>query len=145
MKNKLPLMVGVVVLLGIAGYFGAKNLREKAPSYTVPGISPTITQGVGTDSSLGLTTGSKSSELTLTVTSPADKAVVTNASLTVKGKTAPYAEIFVNDAETKADASGTFSVKITLDEGENSVIVLVNDADGRVAEKDLTITYNSGQ
>ncbi len=145
MKTKLPIVAGVLVLLGVVAYVGAKNMRQQAPSYVVPGIVPTITQGVGTETSSGTTTGSKSSELTLSVTSPADRATVTSASLTVRGKTAPSAEVFVNDAETKADAAGNFSVRITLDEGENAVIVLVNDAEGRVAEKDLTITYNSGQ
>lgn len=143
MKNRTPVIVGGLILLGLAGYFGLKNLRQGASSYKVPGISPTITQGTSAQTSTSA--GSTSSELTLTVTSPADRAAVTSASLTVRGKTAPYAEVFVNDAETKADASGNFSVKITLDEGENSVIVLVNDADGRVAEKDLTVTFNSGQ
>jgi hypothetical protein len=83
--------------------------------------------------------------LMLTVTSPADKSTVTNPTLIVKGKTSPKAEVFVNESEGVADADGNFSLSITLDEGDNPVIVMVNDADGNLAEKDMNIIYDAGQ
>jgi phosphate-selective porin len=79
--------------------------------------------------------------ITLTVSSPVNNAAVTSASVTVRGKTVAGAEVFVNDVETRADSSGNFSVKFTLDEGENYILIVANDANGNYAEKDLTVTY----
>lgn len=79
--------------------------------------------------------------LPLQITSPQDGATVTSAKLTLKGKTAPGAEVFVNEAETKADSAGDFSLNLTLDEGENIIIVLVNDSEGQSAEKEIKINY----
>ena len=87
----------------------------------------------------------RATEITLTITSPSDGATVTSATVTVKGKTAPRAEVFINDVSTVADANGNFSANITLDEGENPIVIFANDADGNVAEKEITVTYDSGQ
>jgi len=83
--------------------------------------------------------------LTLTVTTPIDKSTVTNSKLIVKGKTSPAAEVFVNESEGVADNSGNFSLTITLDEGDNPVIVMANDSEGNVAQKDMNIIYDAGQ
>lgn len=57
----------------------------------------------------------------------------------VTGKTSPFAEVFINDQTVKADKDGNFSLKISLDEGENQVLVSANDSDGNVAEQNLTV------
>ena len=49
--------------------------------------------------------------------------------------------MFVNESETKADSSGNFSATLTLDEGENYILVVANDSSGNYAEKEFTITY----
>ena len=82
--------------------------------------------------------------LTLEVTAPKDQATVTTAQVTVKGKTAPLAEVAVNDQDLKADSKGNFTVTVLLDEGENYISVIANDADGNYAEKELTVTYTPG-
>ncbi|MBI5448870.1 hypothetical protein HY948_00980 [Candidatus Gottesmanbacteria bacterium] len=84
-------------------------------------------------------------ELLLSVLAPVDGATVTTPALTVRGTTAPKAEVFINELEMRADATGNFSGSLTLDEGENFIIVMVNDESGNVAEKDLVVTYVSGQ
>ena len=53
----------------------------------------------------------------------------------------PLADVGVNDAETKADATGNFSVTINLEEGENPILVVVSDANGNYSEREITITY----
>jgi hypothetical protein len=63
----------------------------------------------------------------------------------VQGKTSANAEVFVNDKEAKADASGSFSIAIVLDEGENIISVAANDASGNYASQDLTVTYTPAQ
>lgn len=85
-----------------------------------------------------------SSEILLTVISPADKSTVTSPNIQIKGKTASKAEVFVNESETVADANGNFSVYVTLDEGENYFFVVSNDEYGNVAERELTVTYDNG-
>lgn len=81
------------------------------------------------------------SGIQLTVTNPSGNVTVSSASLTVRGKTVAGAEVFVNDLETKADSTGNFSVMLTLDEGENYILVVANDINGNYAEKEYTITY----
>ncbi len=81
----------------------------------------------------------------LTITSPKDGATQSSKYLTVKGKTTPGADVFVDDKEGKADTNGEFSIAIVLDEGENTILVVANDASGNHQEQDLTITVASFQ
>jgi len=80
-------------------------------------------------------------EITLTVDSPTQGQVVTSPSLTVSGTIVPSAEVTVNEFELKADKSGKFSTTITLEEGENTIVVTANDETGASAEVDRTVTY----
>ena len=84
---------------------------------------------------------SYTSGISLKITHPQPNAIITNSSLTVKGKTTPNAEVFINDEELKANASGDFAATIILDEGENPIIVAVNDDEGNSAEQQLLVTY----
>lgn len=83
--------------------------------------------------------------LPLDISSPVDGLTVTTPSLTVKGKTAPGAEVFVNEKETAADVQGNFTVAITLEEGDNYIVIMVSNQDGNSAEKELTVIYDTGQ
>lgn len=62
-------------------------------------------------------------------------------SLAVAGKTVSEAEVFVNELETVSGTDGRFWVNYRLDEGENSIIVVVSDVNGQTTEKELTVTY----
>lgn len=86
-----------------------------------------------------------SNTISLDVTSPIDGETLSSTNATVTGKTVPSAEVFVNDATDKADTNGNFSINISLDEGQNEIVVSANDANGNVAEKDLTVTVASFQ
>jgi hypothetical protein len=83
--------------------------------------------------------------ITLTVTSPVDNSQVQTSTVAVTGKTVPNAEVSVNDKDIKANATGVFSVTISLDEGENPIMVVANDANGNAAEQEITITYIPAQ
>jgi hypothetical protein len=146
MKNKSIFIVAATVLLLV---FVGLKIRGKQTSVT-PGSLVTPTEEVSpvameaTPKTTGVVpTIAPSTKMTLSVSSPSNGATVSNASLTVRGKTKAGAEVFVNELETKADANGDFSVSITLDEGENYIIIMANDADGNVAESELTVTYSS--
>jgi hypothetical protein len=78
--------------------------------------------------------------LALTITSPTDGTTVSSANFNVIGKTTPGSEVFVNDKETKADTGGNFSVNITVDEGENVIVVAANDPEGNYIEKEIKVT-----
>lgn len=144
--KKLILLVTIVIIttFGI-GFVISSTLKKTAQDseLTIPSSVPSeITSNSQPSAQEGQI---QSSEITLTVISPADGATVTNPTLTVRGSTVPGAEVFINDLETVADASGNFSVRLTLDEGENPVVIFANDADGNTAETYLTVTYNSGR
>lgn len=84
-----------------------------------------------------------SDEVFLEITSPKENDVVSSSLLLVKGKTVVNAEVFVNDKETKADQNGNFSFYINLEEGENNLIIIMNDSKGNYIEKELTVTLES--
>lgn len=82
-------------------------------------------------------------EISLEITSPKDGAIVKESPVLVTGETVKGAEVFVNDTETKADNSGNFKVSVPLEEGENEIFVVVNDAEGNYAEASVIITLNT--
>lgn len=82
-------------------------------------------------------------EIFIDLISPKDKEVVKTSLLNIKGKTVANAEVFVNDTETKADALGAFSTNLTLDEGENTIIISANDSLGNYIEKEITVILES--
>ena len=144
-KILFPILIAVVAVagLGITRYQKEKQTAQESEANAPGSVPIQITPGV---SQLAEEANiSRATEITLTITSPADGAIVTSAFVTVKGKTAPRAEVFINDISMVADANGNFSANVTLDEGENPIVIFANDADGNVAEKELTVTYNSGQ
>ena len=92
----------------------------------------------------GITVGKTTvNKIFLEITSPQDGTTIDDSSVLVRGKTLPRAEVFINEVETKANSQGNFSARITLDEGENLIYVLVNDAEGNFLEKEITVTVES--
>lgn len=141
MKNKTLIITAMVIVIAASL---AMRYRARQTSVT-PGalVTPTEGSSVTTGSPApNEPAGGSSTKISLSISSPPNGATVTRSSLTVRGKTAANAEVFVNELETKADASGNFSISVTLDEGENYIIVMANDAAGNVAEAELTVTYN---
>lgn len=79
----------------------------------------------------------------LEVVNPKNGIVVNSPLITVSGKTAPLAEVYVNDQLTKADSQGNFSLSINLDEGENLLLVSANDEQGNFETKELLVTLET--
>jgi len=145
MKNA-GIILGIILIIGIVGggAYVVLNMKKgpAEPTYTeTPSVTGEEPAG-NVIQAIQPTQGASKQPLTMTVTSPPSGATVTNAKLTVKGRTVAGAEVFVNDAEAVADANGNFSVTITLDEGENYVLVAANDAEGNFVEKELSVTYS---
>lgn len=147
MRKAITIFVSVFILLiliGVLGFFyfnkrliESKNLRESTEILTETGkklLSPPASESTNT-------MGAVETSLPISVFSPSDKSIVTSPFITLRGKTVSQAEVFVNDKETIADGNGDFSVSLTLDEGENPIMVVANDANGNVGEAEITITY----
>ena len=121
-------LVYVVVTKGYLSRGGTPTTDTATPSGSVAPIAT------------GITT---SSIMSLVITSPINNSTLDSTNATVKGKTSPKAEIFVNDQEGTADANGNFSISIGLDEGSNLITVSANDAEGNVSQQELNVTVVS--
>lgn len=104
--------------------------QDKTAFPTIEQISPTI---------------SPSQMLRLLIINPANGSTVTNPLLIIKGITSPKVEVLVNEVEAVADSQGNFSVTLTLDEGENYIVIVASDEDGNSAEQELIVNYEPTQ
>jgi hypothetical protein len=132
-------VVAVLILvrfLVINGYSNKVTGTLPNVQVTTPGASPQSEKGTGT---------AVSTKISLVVTSPQDGSTLDSTNATVKGKTTPGADVFVNDQSGKADANGNFSISVGLDEGANQIVVSANDSTGNAAEQDLTVNVTSFQ
>lgn len=143
MQKYIPLIASVLVIIGavaVARPLMTKQTGQSPVDTTVPSDNPQVTitpsKAEAAKDSLVLSSG-----IMLSVSLPVNNSTVSNSSLTVKGKTVAGAEVFINDTETKADAAGNFSATITLEEGDNYILVVANDAAGNYSEKELSVTY----
>ena len=138
MGSRSFLVLITLFALGL-GVFMAVNYGKN--SLSVPGMVSNLLPSNGntlpTNVPVSLEKG-----MTLTLSSPQTGSTVSSSLVLVSGKTGANAEVFVNDGQTKADAAGNFSLKLNLDEGENTISVSTNDADGNYAEKEINVTYN---
>jgi len=132
-------VIAVLVLVHFIlanGYSGKSVTTATVAPSAAPTGSSESAQTVGTTAS---------DKISLVVTSPTDGATLDSANVTVKGKTTPNADVFVNDQSGKADANGNFAISIGLDEGSNQIVVSANDSLGNATEQDLNVTVASFQ
>ena len=134
-SKNLLIFLAVIVFVAFA-YFAvySKKSSVSSPNNNVP------TSSSGVESESGEV---NVSEISLEITSPKDGEVVTKSPVLVIGTTLKGADVFVNDAETKADEDGNFKVSVFLDEGENEIFVTANDQNGNYAEGSVTIILNT--
>ncbi len=143
MKKVFILFVLFLAALAVAIGMSFRETR-KAPYTTPAGTGPTGGEISSASSSTAATgiesdTGAAIAEsLPLEVTSPAS-GTVSGSSIAVTGKTAPGANVIINEYEMKADATGAFSRTVSLDEGENYISIIVYTDTGEVAETELMI------
>ncbi len=141
----LAIIVGIVAYLRVykKGSMPASvttNMQQGSPSVSMGAASGSVGAVSAVPSPLPTV-----SQIPLTIAAPANGSTVTSPNVLVKGTTTPKADVFVNDSETTADAQGNFSASVTLDEGDNTIVVTTNDINGNYSEQDVTVTYNSGQ
>ncbi len=148
----LVLITLIVLSVGVAILIGRSTMKKQAIVVTGNSPPPTITPTPATVDTTGLTsqpatdiTQQPSEGVVLTISQPTNNSTITSANITIQGKTVRSADVFINDKQLTADSTGNFSQVITLDEGENTISVAVNDAAGNYAEKEITVTYNLPQ
>jgi hypothetical protein len=155
MKKVLIIVILVLVVGGGAGYYymniQSKSINKSNPSNNI--LSPTqTTQSVPTNPPptiakvvVPTTVATPIPSLSLTITSPAGGSVVNTPQIQIKGSTVTLAEVFVNDSQVSVDTKGNFSSNVTLEEGENYILVSANDANGVSAEQEIIVTYTPKQ
>lgn len=82
-----------------------------------------------------------SAALPLTITEPQDGVVVDTATITVRGRTAPDADLTINGDLVDVAADGSFSYQARLEEGINLLEIVATDEDGNEASQTITIGY----
>lgn len=130
-----PLILAGCTLPSFLGGTTSSTEQSVTTGQSQPSAMPTASPGKSAEPS------ATAGQISLSISSPTNGSSVSSSGVTVNGKTAPLAEVMINDKEIKADSKGNFSTTISLDEGENIITVVANDADGNSAEKEITVTY----
>src|SRR5581483_1271903 len=144
MKNTYLLVILLLLIAGTGIYFKfirndnneqLPNLRphinltqQKSKNMVHLAPTPTVSNGY-------------QDGIALTIESPKNNSVTNQSKIVISGKTSPFAEVFVNDQKLAADSKGIFVTSVELDEGENLIIIDVNDAKGNNAEETLSVNY----
>lgn len=83
--------------------------------------------------------------LTLSLSSPADQAIVSSPAVTVSGTTSGKAVILITGgaSDVTVESEGNFSVSYMLLEGTNELTVEAIDADGRQDTETRTVFYTT--
>lgn len=146
MRRIIPFAFAIILVLAGGFYLFSSKILISPKVGNVPDQTP---QTTGNPGAMNITPTSipseKVNQITLSVTSPSNNTTVTSPSVVVKGVTLPGADVSVNEKDVVAGASGAFSATLTLEEGDNYIIVVAVDPDGKVAEQELTVTYAIGE
>ncbi len=143
MKKEVILAIAIGFALGLVITFGIwtanKSLKNLPSSQPTP--TPVTVAGEPT------TTASPNQAISLTLSSPADEALVNASKVTVSGQTTANAVVTIlaenGQQIISADASGDFSAEVSLVAGYNVIRVVASDKDGNMVEQSVTITYST--
>lgn len=128
----ISLLVVAVLAVGVFAYYRSASKTEPVPIPVVTPITPSPTP---------TPVPTFQNQIALTITAPKTGITVSSPTLTVTGKTVPNADVAINDKDVKANTIGNFTTTITLDEGENEIIVVASDDTGNFSEQTLLVTY----
>lgn len=152
----LATLIGFAIGLTITGIIiVAPSVAKNAPKVSLPSlprislpslpkfqakktdakITPAVTQTVK-GVSAGKDTG---------VDTPAADAVLSEDTTTVTGRAPAKSRVLVQspveDAATTVTDSGAYSVKVSLKEGKNDILITVSDESGVIQERSVTVYY----
>jgi len=137
-------VVGVAVILMFMWFYSrmTKPQTEKTGAETVT-VENEFANPVKLPEPASEAEATARKKFTFSVTSPKNGDTVTTANIKVTGKTVASADVYVNEIDGKADKSGNFSIAYTLEEGENYLIIGVNDEFGNFNETEITVYYQN--
>ena len=138
-SNLKYILIGVAVLIVILGIIYPKKSLNKQQ---FPANETPVEEADQIENTEQEIEEDISGEFFLQISSPQDGVTVNSSTISVSGKTKTNADVFINDLETKADDDGVFSVNLTLEEGENIIIITAGDDEGNFDEKELTVNYD---
>ncbi len=144
--KQMIIFILIIIVIGLLLWFNRSDQHQSTLKKT-PGIllstSPSPILSTTPLISMPATATSQDGAISLSILSPVDGAVVNQPNLTVKGKTAPLASVYVNDLELNADSQGNFSTTIILIEGDNLIYFLAHDNVGDAVELEVTVTLET--
>lgn len=150
MKKEVFLAITIGFILGLIITFGiytANKSLKNLPKQSSESLSPTPGLAAGPTTTPLPTL--KPGEFSLTLSEPADEALITQTSVTLKGKTAANAVVSVlsetGQAQAVADANGDFSLTVNLEGGYNRITATAYDSDGKSASQTIMVTYTTAQ
>lgn len=131
-KIIIPLLVGFGVVILVLGVLVLKEGRPEEVKLVPPTAKVTVlpTQGIVKEKE----------KFFLEIISPIDNQTVSQSQLTVSGRTVAGADVSVNEKELRADGNGNFSAVISLEEGENPILITAGNQDG-FEEKEIVVYY----
>jgi len=134
-KRLLTILAIVAVLLVGVFYLSSRKKLALAPS-----LQETLSNAVGSVQTESKKLGILPNSFSLEVSSPENGATFSIATIEVKGKTVPGAEVFVNDFQVSLAKDGSFRQQIQLEEGENFILVTAGNETGD-AEVERTVYF----
>ncbi len=78
---------------------------------------------------------------TLVINSPADGSHTLDSEITVSGSTGQNDRLKINGDPVVLNADGSFSYRLTLSQGENTIAVASTDDAGNIQEASIKVTY----
>lgn len=112
---------------------------------SVPKTQPTLIPVQNIIYPSSIPTPAPKNQVSLIISSPKNNQTVSSPNLTVSGSTVSNADVSVNDKDLSADSKGNFSTTVTLDEGENEILVVTSDESGNFSEQTVLVTYTPAQ
>lgn len=134
-KEKIiTIVVGLAVgILAAGGYFAVVKIL---PNLKKPGEKIIVQPET-------LPAATESAQTTLILDQPKDNSSVTDSPITISGKTAPGINLIIfGNAEEKiasADATGSFSAQLKLEDGENQISVTSLESKPVTVKKTVTL------
>jgi len=140
----LTLLILLGVVLGRQILFLSKakiNVNQKVGKSS-PSNGEAASNSVNSKTTAESPTKTPSSPFFLEIISPVDDLTVTVARVKVQGKTVPGADVFVNENQVETDKNGNFSIDISLQEGENPILISAGNETGE-AEIERTVYFET--
>jgi hypothetical protein len=135
-KKRLLAALVIVGIVLAAGYL--LSSRQKLSS--TASLQEALSDAIETVQTQSQKVGISPSGFSLEISSPENGATVSTAVLEVAGKTVPGAEVFVNETLVKLDKNGNFRQRVTLQEGENFILITAGNETGD-AEVERTVYF----